>query len=196
MLNLSNVLSSRFFVWFILFAPVFWLSWRYTSGVLFYGEFIHITGELSVRLLMVTLAVSPLRNLFPGRRWTTWLFKQQRYLGLASFAYALPHMVAYLFKLSDVTRILSESIEVGMLTGWLAMLIFIVLAVTSNDASVRALGKRWKWLHRWVYVAAVLILLHWILTAFDPMAGYVHAAVLLGIQALRFIPRSKQIKPE
>ena len=192
MLNLSNVLGSRIFVWIILFAPVVWLSWQYVSGVLFYGEFIHVTGELSARLLIITLAVSPLRNLFPKQRWTAWLLRQQRYLGLASFVYAVPHLIAYLVKLSDLARILRESIEPGMLTGWLALLIFLALAITSNNASVRALGKRWKLLHRWVYLAAILVFLHWVLTAFDPLEGYIHAAVLLVLQVFRFVPRSRE----
>jgi len=193
-MNLSTVLSSRYFLWALLFGPVFWLSWRYVSGALFYGEFIHLTGELSARLLIITLAATPLRNLFPRQRWTAWLLRQQRYLGLAAFAYAVPHAIAYLVKLSDFARILSESIEPGMFTGWLAMLIFVALAVTSNHASIRALGKRWKLLHRFVYAAAILTFLHWVLTAFDPFEGYVHAAVLLGIQALRFVPRAKESK--
>lgn len=192
MLNLSNVLGSRYFLWVILFAPVVWLIWRYTSGALFYGEFIHLTGELSARLLIVTLSVTPLRNLFPKQRWTAWLLKQHRYLGLATFAYALPHMVAYLVKLSDFPRILGESIEPGMLTGWIAMLIFVILAVTSNNASVRALGRRWKPLHRLVYLAAVLTFLHWVLTAFDPMTGYIHAGLLGVIQIFRFVPKSRK----
>ncbi len=189
MLNLSTVLSSRYFIWAVLFGPVALLSWRYASGALFYGEFIHLTGELSARLLIVTLAATPLRNLFPKRRWTAWLLKQQRYLGLAAFAYAVPHLIAYIVKQGDAARILSESIEPGLLTGWIAMLIFIALAITSNNASVRSLGKRWKPLHRLVYIAAILTFLHWALTAFDPVEGYVHAAVLLGIQVLRFVPR-------
>ena len=98
-------------------------------------------------------------------------------------------MIAYLFKLGDASRVLKEVGEIGMLTGWLAMLIFGALAITSNDASVRAMGKRWKSLHRFVYAAAILTLLHWILTAFDPTEGYIHAVVLLGIQVLRFLPK-------
>lgn len=194
MLNLSTVLSSRIFVWAVLFGPVVWLSWRYLTGALFYGEFIHVTGELSARLLIVTLAVTPLRNLFPRKRWTIWLVRQRRYLGLAVFAYAVPHLIAYVVKLRDATRIFWESIEPGMLTGWLAMLIFVALAITSNNASVRKLGKRWKLLHRFVYVASILTFLHWVLTAFNPLEGYVHAAILIGIQALRFMPRPKRAK--
>lgn len=194
-MKLSTVLSSRYFIWALLFGPIVLLCWRYVSGVLFYGEFIHLTGELSARLLIITLAATPLRNLFPKQRWTAWLHRQQRYLGLAAFAYAVPHSIAYVAKLGDRTRILSEAIEPGMLTGWLALLIFAALAITSNNASVRALGKRWKTLHRFVYAAALLTLLHWVLTAFDPVEGYIHAAVLLGIQALRFVPRSKKVDP-
>ena len=189
MLKLSILLGSRYFVWAILFGPVFSISWRYLSGALYYGEYIHVTGELSARLLIITLAVTPLRRLFPRKLWTAWLLRQQRYLGLAAFAYAVPHMIAYLFKLSDGSRVLKEAGEIGMLTGWLAMLIFVALAITSNDASIRALGKRWKSLHRFVYAAAILTLLHWILTSFDPTEGYIHAAVLLGIQSLRFLPK-------
>ncbi len=189
---LSMVLSSRAFVWAVLFGPVVWLSARYATGGLFYGEFIHLTGELSARCLIVTLAATPLRNCFPKQRWTAWLARQQRYLGLAAFAYAVPHAVAYLIKKTDLERIIGEGIEPGLLTGWIALLIFIALAITSNNASVRALGKRWKTLHRLVYAAAILTFLHWALTAFDPVEGYIHAAVLLGIQALRFIPKRSE----
>ena len=189
MLKLSILFGSRYFSWAILFGPVFWISWQYLSGALYYGEFIHVTGEVSVRLVIITLTVTPLRRLFPRKLWTAWLLRQQRYLGLAAFAYAVPHMITYLFKLSNASRVLKEAGEIGMLTGWLAMLIFFALTITSNDASVRALGKRWKSLHRFVYAAAILTLLHWILTAFDPAEGYVHAAVLLGVQALRFLPK-------
>jgi len=188
-------LSPRVFVWAVLFVPLLVLCWQYTTGVLFYGEFIHITGDWSARLLILTLLVTPLRRLLPQQRWTVWLFRQRRYLGVATFAYAVPHLVAYLVKLSDIARIVSEGIEPGMLTGWVALLIFAALAITSNNTSVRRLGKRWKSLHRFVYAAAVLTFLHWILLAFDPLQGYIHAGVLLVIQALRFVKRPKSASP-
>ena len=56
-------------------------------------------------------------------------------------------------------------------------MVFIALAVTSNDASVRAMGRKWRSLHKTVYVAAILTYLHWVLTAFDPTAGYLHGAI-------------------
>jgi sulfoxide reductase heme-binding subunit YedZ len=184
--------SSRVLVWAVLFVPLLVLCWQYVTGALFYGEFIHITGDWSARLLILTLLVTPLRGLVPRQHWTAWLVRQRRYLGVATFAYAVPHLVAYLVKLADMVRILSEGIEPGMLTGWVAMLIFLALAITSNNISVRKLGKRWKSLHRLVYAAAILTFLHWILLAFDPLQGYIHAGILLVVQALRFVklPRS------
>ena len=184
-----NFLASRYFVWVVLFGPLLVLCWQYMTEVLFYGEFIHITGDWSARLLILTLLVTPLRRLLPQQRWTAWLARQRRYLGVATFAYAVPHLVAYLARLGDVARIVNEGLEPGMLTGWIAMLIFAALAATSNNSSVRKLGQRWKALHRLVYAGAILTFLHWILLAFDPMQGYIHAGVFVVIVALRFIKR-------
>lgn len=166
------------------------MCWQYVTGTLFYGEFIHITGEFSARLLILTLAVTPLRRLLPKQRWTAWLIRQRRYLGVATFAYAVPHLVAYVVRLGDdIPRIVAEGLEPGMLTGWVAMVIFLALAVTSNDTSVRKLGRRWKALHRLAYAAAVLTFLHWILVAFDPIPALLHAGVLVAIEMTRLIRR-------
>lgn len=89
---------------------------------------------------------------------------------------------------ADLSAILAEAAEIGMLVGWIAMLVFVALAATSNDAAVRRLGGRWKGLHRWIYAGALLTFLHWIATAFDPTAGYVHLGVVLVVLALRAWP--------
>ena len=88
----------------------------------------------------------------------------------------------------ELPRILAEALEAGMLAGWLAFAIFVPLALTSNDASMRRLGAAWKRLHRAVYVAAVLSFTHWILTAFDATAAYTHLAVLATLETVRLIP--------
>lgn len=181
--------GSAYLVWAVLYIPLALLCSRYVSGDLFYGEFIHITGDWSARLLILTLSATPLRRLMPRQRWVAWLVRQRRYLGVAACAYAVVHLAAYLARLNDLARIVAEGIEPGMLTGWIALLILTALAVTSNNVSVRRLGKRWKVLHRFVYAAALLTFLHWILLAFDPLQGYVHAAVLIAITLLRFVRR-------
>jgi sulfoxide reductase heme-binding subunit YedZ len=71
-------------------------------------------------------------------------------------------------------------------TGWLAFVIFVPLALTSNDLSLRLLRRGWKSLHRFAHLAALLTLAHWVLTAFDPFLGWCHVAALAGLEAWRF----------
>ena len=184
-------LASRYGVWAVLYVPLAIFCWQYVTETLFYGEFIHITGDWSARLLILTLSVTLLRKLMPKQRWTAWLVQQRRYLGVATFAYAVPHLAAYLARLWGTGRIPDEAIEPGMLAGWIAMLIFTALAITSNATSVRKLGKRWKQLHRFVYAGAVLTFLHWVLLAFDPLQGYLHAGVLLVVLSLGFLKKGQ-----
>lgn len=172
----------------LLAVPWAWLAFGYLTGRLFYGEMIHASGDWAVWCLMAAMAVSPLRGLFPRQAWTAWLLRRRRYLGVAAFAYALLHAAVYVLRQRELPVILAEALEAGLLTGWLAFAIFVPLALTSNDASVRRLGRAWKRLHRAVYAAAVLSFAHWILVAFDPTSAYVHLAVLGAIEAARVVP--------
>jgi sulfoxide reductase heme-binding subunit YedZ len=185
MVNPARNINTRYALWLVLAAPWLIVSVRYMTGGLYYGEFIHATGEFSARLLMVTLAVTPLRRMFPKSRWAIWLLQSRRYFGVAAFAYAVPHLLAYLWKLASLTRVVEQGAEPGMWTGWIALLIFLALAITSNNYSVRKLGRRWKYVHRLAYAAAILTFAHWILTAFDPLSGLIHAGVLVVLEAYR-----------
>jgi sulfoxide reductase heme-binding subunit YedZ len=185
--NSARNFNSRYILWLVLAAPWIVMTVRYMTSDLYYGEFIHATGEFSARLLIITLAVTPLRLMFPKFRWTTWLLQSRRYFGVAAFAYAVPHLVAYLWKLAGITKVLEEAAEPGMWTGWLAMIILVALAITSNNFSTRKLGRRWKSLHRLVYLAALLTFVHWILVAFDPVSGLLHAGVLVALEAYRIM---------
>ena len=167
----------RWLLWLVLLLPLAWMTWQYGMEAVYYGEYLHWTGVQSARLLLLTIAVTPLLRLLPRMPAIRWLMRRRRDVGLVTFFYALAHTVAYLVRKSDLQLILSEGFEAGLLTGWIAFLVFIALAVTSNDASVRALGRKWRSLHKAVYVAAILTYLHWVLTAFDPITGYMHGAV-------------------
>jgi len=182
----------RWLLWLVLMLPLAWMTWRYAAESVYYGEYLHWTGVQSARLLLLTLAVTPLLRLLPRAAAIRWLMRRRRDIGLVTFFYALAHTVAYLVRKSDLSLIAGEALEAGMLTGWIAFLVFIALAVTSNDASVRAMGRKWRSLHKTVYVAAILTYLHWVLTAFDPTAGYVHGAVavVLLLARLRGVRRS------
>lgn len=182
----------RWLLWLVLMLPLAWMTWRYGAETVFYGEYLHWTGVQSARLLLLTLAVTPLLRLLPRAAAIRWLMRRRRDIGLVTFFYALAHTVVYLVRKSDLPLIASEALEAGMLTGWIAFLVFVALAMTSNDVSLRALGRKWRSLHKTVYVAAILTYLHWVLTAFDPTAGYVHGAVavVLLLARLRSARRS------
>jgi sulfoxide reductase heme-binding subunit YedZ len=186
------VLDSYALLGVLLAVPWAWLAFGYLTGRLFYGEMIHASGDWAIWCLMAALAVSPLRRLFPRQAWTAWLLPRRRYFGVAAFAYALLHAVVYVLRQGDLPAILAEALEAGLLSGWLAFAIFVPLALTSNDGSMRRLGRTWKRLHRFVHAAAVLSFAHWILVAFDPTAAYAHLAVLAALEATRLVPRARR----
>ena len=176
---------SRILLWLVLAVPLGVQCYRYGAEIIFYGEFVHWTGDQAARLLIATLAITPLRLTFPAASGLRWLMLHRRDIGLATFAYAMAHAVAYLAYRSDISRILKEALEAGLATGWAALILMVPLALTSSNAAVRALGTRWKRLHRLVYAAAALTFAHWLLTAFDPAPGVIHLAVLASLMALR-----------
>jgi len=145
------------------------------------GRLLHTTGELSVRLLILALAITPLRLLFRTHRWPSWLMARRRAIGVASFGYAALHLVFYGLH----EGLLTDLMEPGIAAGWLAFLVFVPLALTSNDAAVRWLKERWKLLQRGVYVAALLTAAHWILLEYEWVPALVHFAPLAALQLYR-----------
>ena len=182
-----KLLNSRTFIWTLLGGPLLALVVLWRQETLFYGEMIHLTGQWSARLTMLSLAITPLRLMFPRAGWPVWLLRRRRYFGVAAFCYAALHTVVYVDRKWDVALILSEALEFSMWSGWLALLVFAALAFTSNDMSVRTLGRAWKALHRWVYVATLLMFAHWIFSAFDFVPGLMHFAILVILEGYRLI---------
>jgi sulfoxide reductase heme-binding subunit YedZ len=180
-----RLLESRLAFCLVLAAPgAYWLL-AYWREALFYGEVVHATGELSARLLILTLAIAPLTCVLPRVRWLAWLRQRRRYLGVATFGYALFHAIVYFARQPAIADIVEDAATAAMWTGWVALGVLLLLAATSNDSSVRRLGRRWKLVHRTVYAAAILSFAHWVLSAFDPVPGYIHLGVLAGFEALR-----------
>jgi sulfoxide reductase heme-binding subunit YedZ len=191
MKTLINTHNSKYFLWLALALPAVGMLNAWRTGDLIYGEMIHVSGELSARLLLVTMAITPFRLMFTNARWPNWLLQRRRYLGVASFGYAMLHTLVYLERKASLALVVEEGSDFSMWTGWIAFLVFIVLAITSNDASVRALRRTWKKIHRWVYVAALLTFAHWIFAAFDFIPGLVHFAILLSLETYRLWKRGK-----
>lgn len=124
-------------------------------------EALHPTGEFAARFMIIAMLASPLALVFRGWRGPSWLQKNRRYFGVAAFFYALVHTVLYLTDLGTIQKVMADLPMVYIWTGWIALVIFVPLAVTSSDYFVRKMGRSWKTLQRTVYAAAVLTLLHW-----------------------------------
>ncbi len=177
--------TTPYSLWLLLALPGFYWLVGYQQETVFYGELIHATGDLALQLLIVTLAITPLGLWFPGTVLVRWLKSRRRHLGVASAAYSLLHTLVYIERRPELGYILEQAAEIAMWSGWLALGIMMVLALTSNNYSVRLLGRSWKRLHRLAYAAAALTLLHWILTAFDPSTAYVYLGILGVIELAR-----------
>jgi sulfoxide reductase heme-binding subunit YedZ len=120
------------------------------------------TGYLTLLLLTISLAISPVRRLFPR---LNWLIKFRRLLGLFAFFYATVHMLTYvaLYSGFDVNAMAADIAKRRFITiGVAAWLLLVPLALTSTNWAIRKLGgKRWNRLHKLVYVAAVFGVIHY-----------------------------------
>ena len=183
----------RVLLWVLLVAPLAFQLYRYAAESVYYGEILHWTGLHATNLLLLTLVISPLLRILPRQKIFAWLRRYRRDLGLLTFIYAVAHAAVYVVRIADGARILDEAMEPGMLTGWVAFAVLLVLALTSNDRSVRALGPSWGRLHKAVYAAAILTMAHWVLTAFDPTVGYTYLGTLVVVLLLRLVPRRRAV---
>jgi sulfoxide reductase heme-binding subunit YedZ len=145
----------------------------------------HWTGYTALVLLMVTLAVTPVRRL------TGWneVIKLRRLIGLFAFFYATLHFLIYMVldQFFSLAAIGEDILERPYITvGFVAFVLLIPLAFTSTKKSIRRLGKRWQTLHRLVYVSAALGVLHffWKVKA-DTREPLIFAAILAGLLVLR-----------
>lgn len=191
---MKTILKSRPFLWLVLALPGLWIGWRWftTPDEYGYGHAIGDSGDWAAWLLMGTLAVTPVRLLFRKHGWAIWLMRRRRDLGVASFAYAAGHTAIYLWKKASLELVLAEFDQDFIFAGWLALALFVPLAVTSNDVSMRMLKRSWKSLHRLIYPAAVLIFLHWAWSAFDPTTAWIHVGILAAIELARILIQRRQ----
>lgn len=160
--GLSRFLPPRYlFVWALLAFPA--VSWGISLaeiGPAMAGEALNPTGALSAFLLIFALAATPLRMIWPQAVVSIWFLRNRRYLGVASFGYAVLHTLFYLIDAGSLAPVVSELPRLDIWTGWVALLVLLLLAAISNDAAVRKLRRRWKPLQRGTYAAAALTFLH------------------------------------
>ena len=179
-------------LWLLCLMPFIWLVWGAANDALGANPaeyLIRATGDWTLRLLCVTLAVTPVRVMFGLPE----LAKLRRLLGLFTYFYLLIHLLCYSwldmgFDWSDIASDIAKRPFIWM--GFSAFVLLTPLALTSFNRAIRGLGaKRWQWLHRLVYVVAVLAVLHffWMRAGKNDFAEvFVYAAVLFVLLAWRF----------
>lgn len=155
------------------------------------------TGIWTLALLCATLAVTPLRRLSGWH----WLVRLRRMLGLLAFLYAALHFGAWLWfeHWFDVRAMVADVARRPFVAlGFAAFALLLPLAATSTDAAIRRLGRRWRQLHRLVYAAVVLAVLHYALHKAgkndfaEPLAWALVVAVLLGARVVAAAAASRR----
>lgn len=207
--RLAQLLRSKWFVWFALLVFGAWPAWaifvtRNPSATADPLKLIlHHLGFVAVVLLALVLTFSPLRVLFPKSPLVQALNRHRRLVGVASAVFALLHFATHLVYEGGTDPSALPSIFATILkkrfqlTGLIALTILLILAVTSLHVFVRWLGgKRWKWLHRLVYVAAALSAYHQAAARkVFPMQVVWIFAPLAALELARLWPRAKSAKP-
>ncbi len=144
-------------------------------------------GEWTLRLLLITLAVTPVRKLTGWH----WIVRLRRTLGLFAFAYGVGHLLTYVWldQFFDWEAIVKDILKRPFITvGFAALVLMTPLALTSSNYAIRKLGgRRWQSLHRAIYPIAVLGCVHfWWLVKKDvtePLIYSLILAALLGVRA-------------
>ena len=162
----ARLIQSRFLLWVLLTLPALPLLKDFIWRERYYAEIMYESGVWSVELLVLTLSITPitflLKRLAFGQKIALWLLQRRRYFGVASFGFALIHTYFYIREVGDPFNIWLEAFDPEFLFGWLAFLLMLMLALTSNQWATRTLGRNWKRLQRLVYPASALVLLHWL----------------------------------
>lgn len=146
---------------------------------------LHESGDWGFRLLLVTLALTPLR-LITGQ--SVWI-RFRRMLGLYAFFYASMHLSIYLAleHFFDWAEIWKDFVKRPYITvGILAWLLLLPLALTSLKALQKRMGRRWKQLHQLVYVIGMLVVFHYLwLVKKDLLEPLVYGVIFLLLLGVR-----------
>jgi sulfoxide reductase heme-binding subunit YedZ len=163
----NSILTSKWTkvaVFLLCLAPLFVLIWRAVHHDLTANpiEFVtHFTGDWTIRFLIITLAVTPLRKILRLPQ----LIRFRRMLGLFAFFYVCLHFSTWigLDKFFDFTEMWKDVQKRRFITvGFIGFVLMIPLAITSTVGWIRRLGgKRWQLLHRAIYFSAIAGVIHY-----------------------------------
>ena len=166
-----------------------WMFWRALNGQLGIEpveRLEHEYGALALKLIVLGLAVTPLRRL-TGLN----LMRFRRAIGVTAFFLVLAHLLVWaVLDVQSLDRVWADIVKRPYVTiGMAAFLLLLPLALTSNNWSVRRLGPRWRLLHKLTYPAAVLGALHfvWLVKGFQ-IEPLLYLAGIVTLLALRLKP--------
>ncbi|HET9742979.1 MAG TPA: protein-methionine-sulfoxide reductase heme-binding subunit MsrQ [Terriglobales bacterium] len=196
----KTILTLKTLVWLLCLTPLSLLSWKALHdelGANPLNEITHSTGHWTLYLLLITLAISPLRRITR----LNWLIRFRRLVGLFAFFYGCLHLMTYLWfdQFFDVHAIIKDIYKRPFITaGMAAWLLMFPLALTSTTASIRWLGgSRWQLLHRLIYASAVAGVVHyWWEVKRDLTRPEIMAAILAALLGFRIVVkfRSKRAR--
>jgi methionine sulfoxide reductase heme-binding subunit len=161
------------------------------------SEITHTTGDWTLRFLLITLAITPVRKL------TGWnpIIRYRRMVGLFAFFYATLHFLTYVVLDQGLgwSYILADIAKRPYITvGFLGFVLLVPLALTSTTGWIRRLGKRWQQLHRLIYVTAIAGIVHyWWLVKSDISRPLAYGAILAVLFAIRlwYVSRKRSSAP-
>ncbi len=189
-MNIRYLKIAVFLACLVPFGVLVWDAFTQNLGANPVEALTHRSGDWTLRFLLIVLAVTPLKRL---TGWA-WPLRLRRMLGLFAFFYACCHFLVYaLLDLQlDWAHLGADIAKRPYITiGFTALVLLTPLAVTSTNAMMRRLGRRWKKLHQLVYLIAVLGVIHyyWLVKA-DVREPLIYAgilAVLLGFRLYRHL---------
>jgi methionine sulfoxide reductase heme-binding subunit len=191
----ARIKALLFLLCLIPFGQLVGAAWQRNLGPDPVETITHGTGLWSLRLLLVTLAISPLRH------WTGWLWlvRLRRTLALYAFFYATLHVAIYLVfeQAFDWPEIVKDVVKRPHLTaGFLSFVLMVPLVATSTNAMMKRLGtRRWQLLHRLTYPVAATAVLHYFwLVKRDVTDPTLYALALSFLLCVRLVSRPRKVR--
>lgn len=166
-------------------APALWLAFRTLTGRLTANPIEDLTlttGIWALRMLVITLAITPLRRITGWNR----LIRYRRMLGLFAFFYGCLHLAVWLTDrwldpLFGPDLIFDDIAKRPFITmGMIAFVLMVPLAITSTKGWIRRLGKRWTLLHRLIYISGIAVAVHYLWKVKVAAGPPVYYAVIIG----------------